>query len=128
MTFAHAVVWLDHVAAQLHQFNAEQVVTQNVHAHVHPTAQHGSAVRSEHEFAGAVCNAIDGIGEVLVTGSHTALADFRRYAEKHRPLTAKRVAAYEVVGHPSDKQLVARGREFFDQRNRQEQRKSPSGF
>ena len=50
---------------------------------------------------------------MLVVGGHTALADFRHYVDKHRPLTAKRVVAYDVVDHPSENQLVALARKYF---------------
>ncbi len=113
MTLFHAVVWTDHQSAQVLQFDAEHVRADKVRAHTHHTAQHGSAVRSEHEFFGEVCDALDGVSEVLVTGSHTAIADFRHYADKHRPQTAARIAAYEVVDHPSENQLVALARQYF---------------
>jgi hypothetical protein len=116
MTLAHAVVWTDHQSAQVLQFNADTVVPRKVKSHSHPTGQHGSAVRSEHEFFAAVCDALEGIPEVLLTGSHTAIADFRHYVDKHRPQTALRIAGYEVVDHPSENQLVALGRKYFEQR------------
>ena len=113
MSLFHAVVWTDHQSAQVLQFDAEHVVAQKIRAHTHYTAQHGSTVRSEHEFFGEVCDGLDGIAEVLVTGSHTALADFRHYVDKHRPQTAPRIVAYEVVDHPSENQLVALARKYF---------------
>jgi len=113
MSLFHAVVWTDHQSAQVVQFNAEHTVAQKVHAHAHPTAQHGSGVRSEHEFFASVCDALDGIGRVLVTGSHTAVADFRHYVEKHRPQAAARIVDYDVVDHPSENQLVAHARKRF---------------
>jgi hypothetical protein len=116
MTLAHAVVWTDHQSAQVLQFNADTVVPRKVKSHSHPTGQHGSAVRSEHEFFAAVCDALEGIPEVLLTGSHTSIADFRHYVEKHRAPTAQRIAGYEVVDHPSENQLVALARKYFEQR------------
>ena len=113
MTLRHAVVWTDHHSAQVLQFDAEQVEASHVRAHKHPTAQHGSGVRAEHEFYAEVCTALDGIQFVLVTGSHTAVADFSHYADKHRPQTAARIVAYEVVDHPSENQLVALARAYF---------------
>ncbi len=113
MSLSHAVVWTDHKSAQVLQFDAEHVQAEKVRAHSHHTAQHGSAVRSEHEFFGEICDALDGIAEILVTGSRTAIADFRHYADKHKPQTAKRIVAYEVVDHPSEKQLVAFARKYF---------------
>ena len=113
MSLFHAVAFVDHQSAQVLQFDSEQVQEHHVHAHSRQTRQHGSVVRSEHEFFGEVCDALDGIAEVLVTGGHTGLADFRHYADKHRPQTAARIVGYEVVDHPSDKQLVALARKHF---------------
>jgi hypothetical protein len=113
MSLLHAVVWTDHQSAQVLQFDAEHVLANKVKAHTHHTAQHGSAVRSEHEFFGELCDALGGASAVLVTGSRTAIADFRHYADKHRPETAARIAAYEVVDRPSENQLVALARKYF---------------
>ena len=113
MSLFHAVVWTDHQSAQVLQFDAEHVLAHKVRAHTHHTAQHGSAVCTQHEFFGDVCDALDGVAQVLVTGSHTAIADFRHYADKHRPQTATRIVGYEVVDHPSENQLVALARKYF---------------
>ncbi len=113
MTLHHAVLWTDHRTANVLQFDAEHVQANSVHAHKHPTAQHGSGVRAEHEFFAELCAALEGIQQVLATGSHTAVADFRHYADKHRPQTAARIVAYEVVDHPSEHQLVALARAYF---------------
>ena len=50
---------------------------------------------------------------MLITGSRTAIADFRHYADKHRPHTAARIAGYQVVDQPSENQLVAAARKYF---------------
>ena len=113
MSLFHAVVWTDHRSAQVLQFDAEHVSAETVRAHTHYTARHGSAVRSQHEFFGELCDALDGIAEVLMTGSHTTLADFRHYADKYRSQTVSRIVAYEVVDHPSENQLVALARKYF---------------
>lgn len=113
MTLFHAVLRIDHEQAQLLQFDPDHVESQKLKAHHHPTPYHRSRVRSEHEFFGEVCAALDGIAEVLVVGSRTALADFRHYVDKHRPQTAKHVVGYETVDHPSDGQLVALARQYF---------------
>ena len=110
----HAVVWIDHHHANVLQIDASSVQARQVQAHVHPTAQHGSEVRSEHEFFAEVCSSLEGIGAVLVTGGKTALIDFRHYAEKHRPQTAARIAGYDIVDHPTEKQPAALGRQFFE--------------
>jgi hypothetical protein len=95
------------------QFASEQVVERKVHEHLTFTRQHGSGVRTEHEFFGHVCDVLDGIAEVLVVGGHTALADFRHYVDTRRPATGKRIVGYEVVDHPTDNELVALARKQF---------------
>jgi hypothetical protein len=124
MSHSHAVVWTDHQTAQVLQFDAEHVHAQKVRKHTHYTRQHGSSVRTEHEFFGEVCDALGAATEVLVTGSHTALADFRHYADKHRPHTAARIVGYEVVDHPSENQLVAAARKYFLKHDRMATRPS----
>jgi len=113
MSLFHAVVWIDHHTAQVLQFDATQVLEQQVKAHTHYTRQHGSQVRSEHAFFGEVCDAMEGIAEVLVAGSHTAQADFRHYVEKHRPEVAHRIVGWEAVSHLSTNGLVALARRYF---------------
>ena len=113
MTTFHAVVWIDHQSAQVLQFDAEHVQVHKVKAHTHHTAQHGSSVRTQHEFFAQVCDALGGIAEVLVVGPKTGIADFEHYTAKHRADTARQVVAYEVVDHPSQNQLVALARKYF---------------
>ena len=112
----YAVVWIDHHTARVLRFDGQSAEETTMHIHRHTTSQHGSGVRSEHEFFGAVCDSLAGIAEVLMTGSRTALADLRHYVDKHQPMAARRVAGYEVVDHPSDRELVAQARVFFDRR------------
>jgi stalled ribosome rescue protein Dom34 len=113
MTLFHAVVHLDHHEAHIHPFDAEHVESTRVKAHRHVTRRHASDVRHEHEFFAEVCDALEGITEVLVAGGHTAGADFERYAHKHRPALAKHLVGHELVDHPTEPQLVALARQWF---------------
>lgn len=113
MTMFHAVVWLDHHHAQILQFDPEHVKISKIKAHDHYTRQHGSSVRSEHEFFGEVCDGLAGISEVVITGSHTIQSDLRHYVQKHRPQTAKQIVGYETVDHPSEGQLLDLARKYF---------------
>jgi stalled ribosome rescue protein Dom34 len=113
MTLYHAVAFVDHHEAQVLQFDSEQVLEQKIHEHRHLTRQHASSLRGEHEFFGTVCDAMEGVSEVLVAGRHTGIADFRRYVDEHRPLTSARIVGYEVVDHPTENQLVALARKHF---------------
>ncbi len=113
MSLFHAVVWVDHHNARVLQFDTEHVETQTVKAHKHLTRQHGSTVRTEHEFFAEVCDAMEGIQEILLTGSHIAMADLLHYVNKHRAPLGKRIVGNEKVDKPSDKQLLALAREYF---------------
>lgn len=113
MTLTHAVVSISHESAQIIQFDDSQTTVSRLRAHDHPTGQHHSGVRTEHEFFGRVCDALAAVGDVLVTGTRTAIADFEHYVRKHRPATVERILAFEVVDRPSPRQLVALAREFF---------------
>ena len=118
MTLFHAVVRTDHQSAEVVQFDADQVSALTIKAHKHNTPQHHSGVRTEHEFFGSVCDALDGIPEILVTGTHTAVNDFKHYVDMHRPQIVGHIVGYEVVDHPSQNQLVALARKFFAHHNR----------
>ena len=113
MSLHHAVALVDHHCAEILKLGSEHVLEQKVHQHLKFTREHHSGVRTEHEFFGQVCDALDGISEVLITGGHTGLADFRHYVDKHRPLTAARIVGYQVVDHPTENQLVALARKYF---------------
>ncbi len=116
MPLSHAIAWIDHHSAQVLQFDAGQVHDQKIKEHVHYTRQHGSQVRSEHEFFAEVCDALTGIKAVLVAGSHTAQADFRRYVEKHRPALAPQIVGWKTVDHPTEGEVVELARRFFVER------------
>jgi hypothetical protein len=116
MSSTPVVVWLDGRQAVILHLLHDGVQASRLHVHEHATAQHGSGVRSEHEFHADVCGALEGVSEALVTGSHMALANLRHYVEKHRPRVQARIAGYETVGNLTDHELAALGRKFFEQR------------
>lgn len=118
MPLSHAVVRIDLHHATLLEFDSTQVAARHLKAHPHQTRQHHSEVRAEHEFFGEVCDALAGIGEVLVTGPHTGQAAFRHYLDKHRPALLPRVIGWETVDHPSEGELLAFARKYVDKHRR----------
>lgn len=113
MPTVHAVLRIDHHSAEVLQFDAEHVKSERVVAHSHATRQHGSAVRTEHEFYGEVADSLAGVREVLVAGPGTAAAQFKSYCEKHRPQVAACIVGVETVDHPTQPQLLALARRYF---------------
>jgi stalled ribosome rescue protein Dom34 len=114
MPLHHAVLLIDHQHAEVLQFDAEHLQAQKLHYHGRHARQHGNEVRTEHEFFGQVCEALKGIGEVLVAGGHLAQTDFRHYVEKHHPQAAKQITGWETVDHPSEGQLLALAKKHFN--------------
>ncbi len=107
----HAVVHLDHHHAQVLHFDAHQVHAANIEGH-HRRPQ-GSAEQDEHALFAAVCQALQDTPEVLVTGAHPVIGEFRHYVEKHRPQLAPRIADYRPAAALSQGQLLALARQFF---------------
>ncbi|MEO6210766.1 MAG: hypothetical protein ABIQ10_11630 [Gemmatimonadaceae bacterium] len=81
-------------------------VTQ-VHDEMHDTRQHNSAVRTQHEFFGAVCDALVGSEQVVVTGSSQAQTDFGHNVTAHRSVLLSVLVGWETVNLPTDEELVA---------------------
>jgi hypothetical protein len=118
MSHSHAVVRIDHQQAMVLHFDADHLEAQKVKAHSDHTRQHGSGVRTEHEFFGHVCDALVGTAKILATGPHTAQADFRHYLATHRPALSPFIVRWETVDHPTEGQLVALARQYFLQHDR----------
>jgi len=113
MSPLRAALHIDHHEAEVWQLDADNAHAVRIKAHEHPTRQHGSAVRTEHEFLAQVCDALAGIADVLVVGSHQAQAGFRHYVGQHRAALLKQIVGWKTVDHPTEGQLVAMAREYF---------------
>lgn len=116
MPFSQVVILLDHHSAQIQMLDGAHL--EKLTEHRRETRQHGSRVRSEHEFFSDVCDALQVHAEILVLAGRTAEADFKRYVEKHRPALAPRVVGWEIVDHPTPAQALAIARAFFDKHDR----------
>ncbi len=107
----HAIVHLDHHHAQVLHFDDHQVHAANIEPH-HRRA-HGHDERSEHALFEAICQAVQDTPEVLVTGAHVVIHQFRHYIEAHRPKLAPRIADYRPAAPLSQGQMLAMARQFF---------------
>lgn len=108
----HAVVHLDHHHAQVLHFDAHQVHAARIEAHERHSHGHDER-RSELALYESLCQALKDTPEVLVTGSHVVIGQFRHYVESHRPQLAPRIADYRPAAELSQGQLLALARQFF---------------
>ncbi|MCY4755893.1 hypothetical protein [Pelomonas aquatica] len=108
----HAAVHLDHHHAQVLHFDAHQVHAARIEPHhrrAHADARHAG----EQALFEAVCQALQDTREVLVTGSHPVIGQFKHYVEAQRPQLAPRIADYRPAAELSQGQLLALARQFF---------------
>ncbi len=126
MSVSRAVALIDHHNASIQHVSGETSEIERIKEHRHYTRQHGSAVRSEHDFFSDLCDALAKTSETLIMGPHMALTDFRRYVEKHRPQLSQRLVGWESADHPSPAQALALARAFFVKHDRMAGRPGPS--
>ncbi len=115
----HAAVWLDHREARVFHLDGEGFDETKLDAphHVfrHPRPQGDKHhPEEEHKFFQEIAASLAKDEEILVVGPSTAKLHFVRYLHQHdRPLET-RLVGIETVDHPTDKQIVAYVRSYFD--------------
>jgi stalled ribosome rescue protein Dom34 len=121
----HAVVWLDHREAKVFEFTADDVAKLVINAehpakHIHHKSGSvgpGHAKEDENYYHG-VADALAKAGEILIVGPGQAKTALFKHLHAHDREVAAKVAAVETVDHPSDGQIVAYARKYFDRRDR----------
>jgi stalled ribosome rescue protein Dom34 len=117
----HAVVSMDHQDAKIVSFNATHSETVVIHsgAHGHHASHKANTAGAGHkgvdrDFFNRLVDALKDFGAILLTGPAHAKLEFKNYIDSHAPALAKRVSAVESIDHPTDPQLLAHARKFFD--------------
>lgn len=107
----HAVVHLDHHHAQVLHFDAHQVHAARIDAHERHS--HGHHERTEQALYEQLCQALKDTPEVLITGSHVVIHQFKHFVEAHCPKLATQIADYRASAALSQGQMLAMARQFF---------------
>ncbi len=118
MSASHALVWLDHHHAKVMRVGGDTHAVTQLHDEKHDTRQHNSGVRTQHEFFGAVCDALAAFDQVVVAGSGQVQTDFRHYVTKHRSALLPALIGWETVNHPTDPELIALATTVFHAHDR----------
>ncbi len=112
--------WIDDNEARIfhirpHKIDEIDVTAPHVH-HVHPKEPDGAKKDPEttRRFFHEVARSLDGAREVLLLGPWTAKLQFLRYVHKHDHALEPRIVGIETVDHPTDSQLIAYARKYFD--------------
>ena len=125
MTHYHAAVWLDHREARIFEIGTDEVEKFTVHAHPHHRQVHhkhgvlgsGHAEGDKHFFEEIVSH-LQAPQEILITGPAKAKLELMRHLHKHAHGVEAKVVGVETVDHPTDGQLVAYARKYFDKVDR----------
>lgn len=118
---SHAAVWIDHHEAHVFFIDPEHIRESIIHSpHPHQHLHHrantiGPGKAGEDQaYYHAVAESLTGVREILVTGPGQAKLWLIKHLQKHDPQVYERVIAVETVDHPSNNQLVAFARHYFD--------------
>jgi stalled ribosome rescue protein Dom34 len=125
MSLFHAVVWLDHSQAHVIHFNRDSDQRQLVNSTLGAAHQHhrtgaigpGRALVDTPYFD-AIARALGDAQEILVAGPASAKNEFVTHLERHDRALRERIVAVEPLDHPTDNQLLAHARRYFERTDR----------
>lgn len=117
----HALVWTDHRLAKVFHFTAdanETVLVHSTHEHEHLHHKANSAgsghAQVDKDFLERIAQSVAHAGAFLIVGPGNAKTELHTHIKHAHPLMAAKISAVETLDHPSDGELLAHGRRFFD--------------
>ena len=121
MSHTHAIVWIDHAEAHVMHISPDDVENSvvkpaNPHRHLHNkrgAVGFGHAPEDQHYYH-EVVDALRGTKEILVVGPSNAKLNLIKHIHAHDHELIANVIGVETVDHPSDAQLVAYARKYFE--------------
>ena len=121
-------VWIDHNEARIFAITSSDVDKSVIEDgrpkhHIHRRADHvglGKEAMSS-QFLGEVAEALQPAKAILIGGPAQARTELAGYLNDKYPALAKRIWAIEPMDHPSDGELVAAARKYFQAATRMHQ-------
>lgn len=111
------VIWIDREHAKIFHFSNEKMERKNFkskhaehHTHRMEQAEHQ---RQEQAFFSEIVTSLRDAAHILILGPGVSKHHFQNYLMEHLPLLAKRIVGCEPVDHPTDPQIAAYARKFF---------------
>ena len=120
----HAVVWIDHRAAQIFDFDRDASTHHSIESHEprhihHKSGSIGAGHEHEtHAYLKAVADALAESHEILIVGPGAAKTELMTYLTQHAPTTAKRICGVETLDRVTDNEVVAFARKYFAAKDR----------
>ena len=118
----HAVVWLDHKEAKLFHVDAATLDRAELHVahHLHHSGKTGGPAEThrkaaaDHPFFDEISKHLGGALTILVVGPASAKTELVAYLQEHHKDVASKVVGVEVADHPTDAQIVAHAKKYFN--------------
>lgn len=118
---SRVLVWVDHHQAKVFQICEGHVLPTIIHSthpheHLHHKANAGDSghVPLDKAYLERIATAVTPASAVLIVGPGLAKTELAAYIEAQSPDLPKRISGVETVDHPTDGELVASGRSFFE--------------
>ena len=111
------IVWIDTQHAKIFGLEGQQVELHALHRHEpeHHTSHTVDAAHDSSHFYHQVAGRLQGASQILILGPGVAKDQFHHHLQQHHHAgLADKVVGVETADHPTDPQLVAYGRKYFE--------------
>jgi|SRR5690242_13054604 hypothetical protein len=121
----HAVVWIDHQETRIFEFGQTGIERHRIRAggdggtihHKSGTVGSGHAPIDKH-YLRAIVDALTPNHEILIVGHGTAKTELAHFIRDHAPALAPRIMGVETLDKPTEGEVVAFARKFFEMKDR----------
>ena len=120
----HVALFIDHSEARIFHVTPDKIDEATIKSPLHTHHAHHKGADGKDHSAGAknffneVARSLADSDEILVVGPSTAKLEFIRHAHKHDPALEPKIIGVETVDHPTDGQIVAYAKKYFDRVDR----------
>jgi stalled ribosome rescue protein Dom34 len=122
MSHPHVAVWLDHNEARIFHvtpetFDETTVQSPGAHVQLHRlsgTNNDGHRAREIPRYYDDIALALRDAAEILVLGPAKAKLELIKHIHAHHAEMVPRIVGVETVDHPTDRQIVAYTRHYFE--------------
>lgn len=125
MQHYHAAVWIDHKEARIYffdhkSFDEVDVTNKSPNYNLHHKAGSVSGKRApeDQNFFHEAVTALKPAKEWLITGPGSAKLELVKHIHRHDPDMIDHIVGVETADHPTDNQIVAHARTFFQAADR----------
>ncbi len=120
MSVHHVVVWIDHKEAKIFHIVPDGFEASTIkapHHHLTRKAKEQGRHAGSEDFYHLVVESIKDAEEILVVGPSSAKLDLVRHIHKHDHTVEPKIVGVETLDHPTDRQLAAYVRHYFQNKD-----------